>query len=75
MSTTELVCLIGIMLVCFILGRKSKPNKFPIAGDFNFEKNEPVIEFKMNFKDICKFNYVVFRIRGRINDINEGREE
>ena len=75
MNSTQIICLIGIMIVCFILGRKSKKSKFPIAGTLIFENDKPSIEFNMQFKDMVNFHYVVFKIRGRINDDNERRSE
>lgn len=79
MSTLEIVCLIGIMVVSFILGRKSKKIRFPIVGAFDFSKSDapdgkPTLIFDVNPKELPKFSYVVFRIRGGISDLNERRD-
>lgn len=72
MNTVQIICVIGIALVMFILGRKSIRTKWPIAGKFEFDDDEtPTIVFNMKFDQIHKEKYVVFIIRDRINDVNE----
>lgn len=73
MTITEIICIIGIALVMFILGRRTKRTSFPIVGEFEFRDEKPCITFKTDLKNIAQFKYVVFKIRGRINDDNERR--
>ena len=75
MNSVQIICLVGVIIVTFLLGRSSKHYKFPIAGEFKFdndeEKTAPLIKFKMDFDTMKKFNYVVFKIRGENSSTNE----
>ena len=78
MNTTQIICLIGIIIVTYLLGRASKRIKFPIAGEIDFtdyeKEQHPLMIFRVSFDEMKKHHYIVFRIRGGINPNNERRD-
>jgi len=68
MTTVQIVCLIGIMAMCFVIGRHSKRWKVPIMGTLIFNGDEPKLVFKcQNFKEIQEHKYIAIEIKSRQN--------
>lgn len=66
----QIVCLIGIMIVCFLIGRKSKIIKIPIMGTLTFYNNrdEPKLLFKcQSFEELKDKNFIAIKIESRQN--------
>lgn len=70
MTAVQIVCIIGAMLMCFVIGRATKRFKIPIMGIFTLEGDDeqPKMMFKCNsFKDLKKYNYIAIKIESRQN--------
>lgn len=73
MNTVQIICVIGCMIVCFIIGRKTKKFRFPVMGEIDLrevlddaidgdEGGRPKMSFWKELKEFKKFDYVAFRI-------------
>jgi hypothetical protein len=69
MNDVQIVCLIGIMAVCFVLGRYTKRWKIPIMGTLVFkDEGEPRLLFKCNsFEELETKNYIAIKVESRKN--------
>ena len=69
MNATQIVCLIGIMAMCFLIGRHSKRFKIPIMGTLIFkDEGDPKLVFKcQSFDEVKTKNYIAIKIESRQN--------
>lgn len=69
MSATQIVCLIGIMAMCFLIGRHSRKFKIPIMGTLIFkDDSDPKMVFKcQSFDELKDKNYIAIKIESRQN--------
>lgn len=70
MNTLQIICLIFIMFICYIIGRKSKIPHIPIVGAIDLDA--PRIEFYVNnISDLKKYKknykYVAIILNSRQN--------
>lgn len=68
MNATQIVCLIGIMIMCFLIGRATRRWKVPIMGTLIFTDNDPKLQFKCtSFKEIQQYKYIAIEVKSRQN--------
>ncbi|MBQ6661641.1 MAG: hypothetical protein IJM57_09525 [Lachnospiraceae bacterium] len=76
MNTMQILCVIGCMVVCFMLGRKTKRFRFPVLGMIDLrnvrddavdgeEGGIPKLKFFKDLKEFKQFDYVAFKIESR----------
>lgn len=73
MNTTQIICLIFIILLSMIIGRRTKRLHYPIVGEINLED----MKFKFYFSDIKQMEktlsnspYMVLRVKSRQNHVS-----
>ena len=73
MNTTQIICLIFIVLISMIIGRRTKRLHYPIVGEINLED----MKFKFYFSDIKQMEktlsnspYMVLRVKSRQNHVS-----
>jgi len=65
MTEIQIVCFIGSMIMCFLIGRASKKIKIPILGCLIFynDNEQPKLMFKCNnFKELKERKYIAIKI-------------
>lgn len=70
MNTTQIICLICIILISMIIGRRTKRLHYPIVGEISLDD----MKFKFYFNDIKQMEkalinspYMVLRVKSRRN--------
>lgn len=70
MNTMQVICLIFIVLISMIIGRRTKRLKYPIIGEISMTEKK----FKFYVDDLQKLDnivgsseYVVLRVKSRLN--------
>lgn len=73
MNATQIICLIFIILISMIIGRRTKRLHYPIVGEINLED----MKFKFYFDDIKQMEkalsnspYMVLRVKSRQNHVS-----
>ena len=73
MNTTQIICLIFIILISMVIGRRTKRLHYPIVGEINLED----MKFKFYFSDIKQMEktlsnspYMVLRVKSRQNHVS-----
>lgn len=69
MTTTQIIIVIAISILCFILGRKTKRVKFPLMGRIDLTRHDeygeviPKMQFGCNdMTELEKYNYIALEI-------------
>lgn len=73
MNVIQIICLIFIILISMIIGRRTKRLHYPIVGEINLED----MKFKFYFDDIKQMEkslsnsaYMVLRVKSRQNHVS-----
>ncbi len=73
MNAIQIICLIFIILISMIIGRRTKRLHYPIVGEINLEN----MRFKFYFNDIKQMEkslsnsaYMVLRVKSRQNHVS-----
>ena len=73
MNATQIICLIFIILISMIIGRRTKRLHYPIVGEINLDD----MKFKFYFSDIKQMEktlsnspYMVLRVKSRQNHVS-----
>ena len=68
MEPVQIVCFIGAMLMCFLIGRHSRRWKVPIMGTLIFNNDEPKLVFKcQSLDEIQEHKYIAIEVKSRQN--------
>lgn len=70
MNAVQIVCIIGMCLMSFVIGRATKRFKLPIMGTLIFKDKgeEPKLVFKCkSFEELEQQNYIAIKIESRQN--------
>ena len=73
MNATQIICLIFIILISMVIGRRTKRLHYPIVGEINLDD----MKFKFYFSDIKQMEktlsnspYMVLRVKSRQNHVS-----